>query len=109
MYLADWKETGLNGLLKDFEISEEVLKGSEILLAYYYQDNDEYVGNAVVLFRRDSSLWLVIAGHCSCYGLEEQWEPEETSIEALKQILTKGSMFEDIQREMADVIKSLES
>ncbi len=36
-----------------------------------------YEGDAVVIFNRDGKWWLATGAHCSCYGLEEQWEPEQ--------------------------------
>ena len=56
-------------------------EGANILFAYYeYKD---YEGRAFVLFRKDDKLYEVNGGRCSCYGLEGQWDPEETSVEAL--------------------------
>ncbi len=52
-----------------------------IVAAYEYED---YSGDAIVLFRRDGKFYEVNGGHCSCYGLEDQWSPEETSIEAIR-------------------------
>jgi hypothetical protein len=53
----------------------------EILFASY--GGGMYEGDAVVLYRKDGKLYEVQGSHCSCYGLENQWEPEETSIAAL--------------------------
>ena len=53
----------------------------KILLASY--DNEDYEGAAYVLFERGGKLWEVNGSHCSCYGLEGQWDPEETSWEFL--------------------------
>lgn len=54
---------------------------NEILYAgYEYQD---YSGSAFVLYERDGKLYEVNGSHCSCYGLEGQWRPEETSWAAL--------------------------
>jgi hypothetical protein len=54
----------------------------EVLIAIYtYED---YWGSAFVLFERDGKLYEVNGSHCSCYGLETQWEPEETSWPALR-------------------------
>lgn len=61
-------------LRRDFVITDADLKGVEILLAAYsYVD---YSGTAYVLFRKSGQLFEVHGGHCSCYGLEGQWEPE---------------------------------
>jgi hypothetical protein len=32
----------------------------------------------------DGKLYENYGGHCSCYGFEGQWEPEETSVEYLQ-------------------------
>lgn len=56
-----------------------------------------------VVFRKEDKLYEVHGSHCSCYGLEGQWSPEETSFEALLDRLEKtkdhtikrfGSVFE---------------
>lgn len=36
-----------------------------------------YEGYATVIFYRDGKWYQVEGGHCSCYGLEDQWKPEE--------------------------------
>ena len=33
---------------------------------------------------KNGQLYEVNGGHCSCYGLEDQWHPEETNLEAIK-------------------------
>ena len=53
----------------------------ELLFASY--GGGSYEGDATVVFRKDGKLYEVSGSHCSCYGLEGQWEPEETSIAAL--------------------------
>ena len=68
-------------------------QGVEVLLASYGTGN--YEGDAFVLFRRDGKLYEVNGGHCSCYGLEGQWDPEETTIEALEHRLDKGNVGSD--------------
>lgn len=54
--------------LQDFPTDEE------ILIASY--DRGGYDGDCVVLYRRDGVLYLNSASHCSCYGLEGQWNPD---------------------------------
>ena len=61
-----------------------------ILLASY--GTPDYEGYAFVLFERDGALYEVNASHCSCFGLEGQWEPEETSVEAVMYLLEKGTL-----------------
>lgn len=68
-------------VLREFQIDSEQLEGCEILYAWYgYSD---YSGDTHVIFRKDGKLYEVNGGHCSCYGLEEQWTPEETTVAAL--------------------------
>lgn len=92
IYLHDWAEGGEQQMLSDFGIDKSALDGAEIIVASYTYES--YEGSAFVLFRRDGNLFAVYGGHCSCYGLSEQnyygqggtqWEPEETSFEALMQ------------------------
>jgi hypothetical protein len=112
MYLHDWSETGLEGLKYDFMISDADLQGVNILLASYtYED---YSGYAFVLFEKNGKLYEVNGSHCSCYGLETedishgetQWQPEETTKEALIHRLTEGYLghneFDDELRQVLD-------
>ena len=55
-----------------------------ILFAEY--DIDGYDGgSAVVVFHSNTTgkYYEVHGSHCSCYGLEGQWEPEEVQLETL--------------------------
>lgn len=68
-------------VFKQFEV-ETPPKGAKILIAAYtYED---YSGAAFVLYKQGGKLFEVNGWHCSCYGLEGQWEPEETTKAALK-------------------------
>lgn len=115
MYLNDWKDTGFIGLVADFsgiyntryefeatecpspnvsfweaELERDQWKGIKVLLASYGHEN--YLGDAFVLFKKDGKLYEVNADHCSCYGLEGQWEPEETTVESLLHRLNAGNL-----------------
>jgi hypothetical protein len=50
-----------------------------IFASYEYED---YSGYAFAVFLKDGKLYEINESHCSCAGLEN-WEPEETSLEAL--------------------------
>lgn len=54
-----------------------------------------YSGSAFVLFERDGKLFEVNGSHCSCYGLEGQFEPEETTLDVIEFRLTKGTLGTD--------------
>ena len=97
MFLNDWKDSGVEGMKNDFGITDAELDGVTVLLASYtYKDHE---GDAFVLFERGGKLYEVNGSHCSCYGLSElhrsgstttQWQPEETSVQALRHRLEKG-------------------
>lgn len=75
------------------KVAIEEWKPINILFASYGQDN--YSGDAFVLFERDKKLFEVNGSHCSCYGLEGQWSPEETTLEAIVLRLSNGKMGVD--------------
>ncbi len=81
MFLNDWEESKLEGLIRDFDINQAELDGVDILFADYTYE--AYNGDAFVVFTKEGKIYEVNAGHCSCYGLEGQWNPEETSVDAL--------------------------
>lgn len=104
IYLHEWKDSKFEGMCNDFDSdrwygyrenptpahAKPEFQGIEILLASY--EYAGYEGSAFVLFRKDGKLYEVNGGHCSCYGLEGQWEPEETTIEALEHRLKEGNL-----------------
>lgn len=66
----------------EIEYDTKLDKGVEIIVAAYEEGG--YDGWSFVLYKdKDGLLFEVNAIHCSCYGLESQFEPEETSIDAL--------------------------
>jgi hypothetical protein len=79
MITGDWSTA--EDIALEFQIDLAVLQQYEILYAWYeYQC---YEGEAALLLRKDGVLYEVHGSHCSCYGLEGQFDPEETSKEAL--------------------------
>ena len=90
MFLHDWSESGLEGVIEDFGVKEADLIGINVLLASYTYRC--YEGNAFVLFEKEGRLYEVNGGHCSCFGLEGQWEPDETNIEVLEHRLHQGEL-----------------
>lgn len=90
VYLNDWKDGCLAEVASDFETDPQQMEGVEILLASYSYES--YEGDAFVLFRKGETLYEVNASHCSCYGLEGQWEPEETTVQALRHRMESGNL-----------------
>jgi hypothetical protein len=71
--------------VKQFE-SEQVrqdLDGANILIAWYGYGS--YCGDSLVLYEKDGTLYENNASHCSCFGIEGQWQPERTNWPVLSQ------------------------
>ena len=89
-FFGDWDERA--DMVRDFAPNRYgSLSGSkgtavpddaDVLIAAYTYEN--YSGTAFVLFRQNGILYEVNGGHCSCYGLEGQWEPEEVVLAELR-------------------------
>lgn len=111
IYLNDWKDK--EAMASDFQIKLEDISHADVLLASYGYEN--YSGDAFVLFRdtRDGKLYEVHGGHCSCYGLEGQWEPEECELDGLRHRLKNGQLGGDkysgnmFSAELAQVLEGL--
>lgn len=57
------------------------LDGAEILLAHLA--SEPYEESAWLVWRKGGVVYEAHGSHCSCFGFEDQWSPEETSIEAI--------------------------
>lgn len=144
VYLNDWEKGGWFQMVADFsnvnitkeeyeaetapyanveywrEELEEMRKalsrpewdGIEVLLASYTAAS--YEGDAFVLFRKDGKLYEVNASHCSCYGVEGQWKPEETNVISLRKRMDDGELGNNewtenmFANELREVLSSLE-
>ncbi len=84
-----------------FQIGEKELENANILFAFYDRENHE--GRAYVLFEKNGELYEVYGSHCSCRGLEGQWEPEKSSVEAVRHFLSVGAI-PSVRREEIDKV-----
>ncbi len=94
----------------EYGFQERDLSYAEVLAASY--DGYAYEGSAFVLFRdkRDGQLYEVNGSHCSCYGLEGQWEPEVAHIPSLKHRIDKGKPYyhgADFWRNVRQILETL--
>ena len=69
----------------------DVEDGKVVLLAAY--ETADYEGYASVVWFERGKLYLVKGSHCSCMGLEEQFEPEETHVDALIRMAQAGQLY----------------
>lgn len=61
------------------------------LLAEYTQES--YDGWSAVMFIHQNKLYTVQGSHCSCYGLEDQWDPELIEWDIAVEFLKRNSTF----------------
>lgn len=80
---------------KKNKMTESIRKYEDIHILFASYGTDNYSGDAFVLFEREGKLYEVNGSHCSCYGLEGQWDEDETTLTALEYRLTKGTMGTD--------------
>lgn len=57
-----------------------------------------YEGYATVLFIENGELYEVHGSHCSCYGLENQWEPEKVTLKELQFRFENGEQVESVKQ-----------
>lgn len=88
-YLTNFKNKKDIETSYDTKLSDDI----EILLAWYGYGS--YDGSSFVLFRQNGKLYEVNGSHCSCFRLEGQWKPEETTVKSLKHIVVEGKKFRD--------------
>ena len=97
----------------DLEFSAAVIYASgaqdlKVLFAVY--TDESYSGSAFVLAVVDGVLCEIDGAHCSCHGLENQWEPEPTSIEALRHRIKDGTLGyrDEFSQELTEFLDQLE-
>lgn len=66
---------------EDKSAAKKIAKPEEVIFASY--EIDGYEGSAAVLFRNGDKYYTVEGSHCSCFGLEDQWNPEEYDLPVL--------------------------
>lgn len=82
---------------------ESEMAGYEVVVAAYNQGG--YEGDAFVLLKKDGQYYEVHGSHCSCFGLEGQWEPEEAPEEALRRRFVGNNGIYGAQLEAAHVVR----
>lgn len=78
----------LDNICKEFRIERSELDEYEVLFAQYGIDGWE--GTSILFLTKEGKLFINDASHCSCYGLEGQFDPSETTKEAMMLQLTRG-------------------
>lgn len=85
----------MNKFLGDFDNVNDVennfgvnLEGKNILFAEY--NTESYEGSAWVIYYDSGKLYEVHGSHCSCDGLEGQWNPEDITAEVIIERINRG-------------------
>jgi hypothetical protein len=91
IYFNDFEDR--QDLVSCFEIDSATIENCNIVFASYGGGN--YEGSAIVLFTKEGKIHEVHGSHCSCNGLEGQWDEEETTWEALhdRYVINENSYF----------------
>ena len=101
-YLGDWDCR--EDLENDFEI--KLNEDINIIVACYVN----YSGQAIVLFERNNKVYFVEGSHCSCYGLEGQWNEEEVNKEFINLKSSKGKWvyeYEKLNNEFIEIASKI--
>lgn len=97
LFLEDLSELNVQTLkqhlITEYDATSEMLQGAVFLIAYESVGSWGCDSSSFFLFKQKGKLYEVHGSHCSCYGFEGQWEPEETSVVALKERALKGHVF----------------
>ena len=97
MYIGGEFES-VDDVFGSFWAKPEDRAGIEIVAAEY--SIHDYEGSAWVVFIQNGNWYEVHGSHCSCYGLENQWNPELTVVAAMLRYNKFSPGFKDaiIQR-----------
>lgn len=90
IFLNDFSNGDTDDVFNEYRATaeERAFVKQMILADYTYED---YSGNSYVLFiGNDDKLYEVYGSHCSCYGLEDQWSIEETTLETFYACIERG-------------------
>jgi hypothetical protein len=82
---------GLRAEFKSYSAPESPVPAKEPRYVYAMYDADGYEGSALVIYSDDGETFIVnSSSHCSCYGLDETWAPDEHPFETLSFLIDRG-------------------
>jgi hypothetical protein len=87
---------------REFEM--DLAEPDDVIYADY--DTPSYEGYANVIYRQGDRYYWAYGSHCSCYGLEGQWDPEEYDARQLVEVLRRGNHWrlDDLGRNVQEYI-----
>ena len=90
---------------REFAVSSP--EGDKVVLHASY-DYEDYLGLATVLWFEGGRFYLVEGSHCSCYGLEGQFLPEETPLDAVIHLASAGK-FHRSEPGLSEILRVLQA
>jgi hypothetical protein len=109
--LNDWQDYTTQQVLTEWFSNKVEVQDTdiEILLASYTYEC--YSGTAYVLYKdiENGNLYEVHGSHCSCYGLEDQWEPEQVTLEYLQNKIINKYVDKEYKKEFLEVFNNLKN
>lgn len=82
-------------ICSELDIDKSTLEDCHVLLAYYHVGSWGCDSSSYILFEdKEGKLFENYASHCSCFGLEGQWGPEEVEVDYLNHKMnTEGILY----------------
>lgn len=103
IYLGNWSDK------KDVENNFGVKLNDRVHIIVACYEYGDYEGYAFVLYKEGRKLYEVHGSHCSCYGLEDQWDPEETTLKEIRHRVKEGNLGCYMGGHEGEVLKELEN
>jgi len=88
--ICEWIQEFHNVEHMDEQFKTNVPRNVNYLICWYGYGS--YCGSSYVLYEKDGKFYENHASHCSCMGLEDQWEPDEVS---LTYLIKKASSWQE--------------
>lgn len=82
-------------LISEYGATESQLKDISVLIAYESVGDWGCDSSSFFLLKdkKSKKLYEIHGSHCSCFGFENQYTPEETTVQALKDRAAKKYVF----------------
>jgi len=85
LFLGDYSKSSYEDVVQDiiynYQIERMIIDEYQIIIAIL--NNYGYEEDSYFLLEKNGRLYENFGSHCSCYGFENQFNPEETQIEYL--------------------------
>lgn len=106
--LGDYEGMTYNDIVIDivgnYEVEQSIVDSYKIVVASTEYASYEGSSYFLLIHRSTGKLYEVHGGHCSCYGFEGQFQPEETTVEY---IFSNMYPYRDCQEIMLYLTKCL--